>query len=205
MRLTSPEECSEVWFEKSSFLFIIFALSAKNLTSFWRKILERIVKTAFFAYRAKISMIFFSEKNLFFKIGLFLQELFHVFAEIFWQACQKCNLGVQGNILRENNFFSFSSEQNPTFGRKILPGLSNVHSTCQGERSEELFCGEKIQFFLVSRFWAKNFWTFGDNFRQACQNSFLRLQWSVLIEEKFIGKNKFLSIFVHWPDKISAS
>ena len=53
-----------------------------------------------------ISMILFAEKKLFIKIGLFLRKLFPIFTEIFWQASQKFNMGVQGNILMKNCFFS---------------------------------------------------------------------------------------------------
>ena len=47
--------------------------------------------------------MFFEKKFLFLLFGIFLQDVFQVLAKFYWQVCQKCNLGVQGNNLGKKN------------------------------------------------------------------------------------------------------
>ena len=105
----------------------------------------------------KILMILLSEKNLFNNIRLFLQELFHVFAEFFWQDCQKCNMGVQGISLRKNSFFSFSSKKIGLLRGKFWLGCRKCIPRVHGNVLMNLFTEEKNNNFLIFRFWAKTF------------------------------------------------
>ena len=72
-------------------------------------------------------------------------------------------MGVQGNILGKKQFFLIFIKTNSDFGKKIFTGFSILHSTCQWERFEEIYCGEKQKKFFgfqilsekFSYFWRK--------------------------------------------------
>ena len=111
--------------------FFEFQTMSKNFPVFRRKIFSRFVKITIYIYRGTFRWLFCGKTKLrFIVFGFILQKLFQLLNEVFWQACQKCNLGFQGNILRKNTFFVVFIRKHSTSGKKIMAGLSKIHSTC---------------------------------------------------------------------------
>ena len=152
-----------LFFRKSSFFFFIFALSAKNLTSFWRKVLERTVKTAFYAHRGKIRWFFLRKKN-FSSMSDFFCMNFSMFLRNFFGKLVKSAIWVsRGTFWGQNNFFLFSSKKIELSSGKFWLGFQKGIPRVHGNVSRNLLSGQKKTTpFLVFRFWAKTFWIFDE-------------------------------------------
>ena len=190
------------WF--SDFKRKTFGILAKTF-SMLVKISFNVSSGTFWWKMNRVSMtVFWKHKTSFHHFWILFAKSYPTFDWSFFAFLSKMQFRFPIDFFSgKTDFLSFSSKHVQTFGKKSLAGRSNFHSTCQGERFEELFWGEKETIFLVFRFWAKNNRIFDKNFPHACQNSILRLQWRVLMKIEFFRMTNFLIILVYWPEKIS--
>ena len=187
---------------------------SKNLHDFWQENFGRSVKVAFYVYRGRFGELLW--ENIQFFSSLLEHERRNVsfLANKIRQTCQKGNLSVQGNILRRKKFgkiiCSFWSLLD--FEPNYFKTLTEIFQ--YGCRS----CILRVQWKKLS----KNifFWKRIISFLSVTPKKHLGLRakkstgWSYLTsrcpEERFETKNflerlNFLTIFVHWPENISAS
>ena len=130
---TTPRDCFEILFWEIYMIFIILALWEKKQIQFWRKAFDRIVKLLWLQRNILWKECFFWENyNYFFRLPEFKRMCF--LSEVCWQVCQKCILGVQGNIFRQPFFRSLSRKLSdfrqmfPVLQRNILSiGLKELH------------------------------------------------------------------------------
>ena len=140
---------------QSSFLFIIFALSTKNLTSFWRKVFKIFVKTAFYVLREPFWWFFFRKKNFSSKLEFFCKS-FSLFSRKFSGKLLKSSIWVSRGTFWWKIVFSHFIKKNADLWEEDFGGFVKMHSTCQGERFEE-FLPEKKKLFLVLKSDRENF------------------------------------------------
>ena len=118
-------------FEKMITFFSIFRLWLIKLRTFGKQTLSRVVKTDLHVHRVIFRWLFIVKSFLFIVFGLFLLKFFKFLAEIYRQACQKCNQGVQWNILRKNLFSHFHRKNlgllRSRFWRVCQKCISRVH------------------------------------------------------------------------------
>ena len=132
--------------------------------------------------------------------------------EKFWQACQNCNLSVQANILRTNDFwkkdmfflivFGLRGRFFENFEGNTSARLSSLQFFCPGEECEQKFFSWKIYFFVIFVFSLKKLAFPARKLHQGCHNGFLGIQRNVM--GKKISE-KFKYFFVPWPENFSAS
>ena len=132
-------------------------------------------------------------------------------AEQFRQACQKFNLGDQGNILRKNNNFEikymfflvvFGLPDFSEFWQKRWVRLSKLHFTSPGEEFEQkYFFWRKLNYLFIFVTLAKKlgFWR---KISASSSSPHSRCPEERTEEKKF-WKETFSISFVHWPKKNS--
>ena len=142
-------------------------------------------------------------KVRFLSVGNHLQKIMQLLAENYRRAPQKCYLSVKENILRKNSFFKVI-QKNSNFWEKDFDWAVKCAFHVSRWTFWETFLGKKNKIGLVSKIWSNNFRTFGELFGQSKQNFTSLVESS---DEKLISwkRTNFFFIFVHWPEKISAS
>ena len=185
-------------FEKVSLLFNIFGKWAKKLSNYWPKVSGRFFKSAF-DVSTETSWGFFLKNAQFFHHFWTLSSKFYpTSAENLPQACQKCIIGVKGNILRKNNFFGKNTcffwlllDFQPIFFRKFDKNFSaqlyKLHFAYTGEESEQKVFWKKNNFLLMFvTLVTKKLGLLAKKPQQVCQNCFLCVQRNVWMI--FFGK-----------------
>ena len=160
--------------ERNFFDKIMYSLSTsefeRDLQAFCPKIIDLVVKTAFYVSRRTFRGIIFFPKNLQFPVLVdFEQKILGLSAENFRQGCQNYILRVPRNFLRENNFFgknqffkSFQDYERKNFGpmpKNFLWGCQNCILRVQRNISMKLF----LETFIYSyqfRILCRNFQAF---------------------------------------------
>ena len=192
----TTQQCFKTWFllvqgkNLRKVFFLKFASSSshfeKNFSSVSAKKMGAVLSKPCFKcpaehFQGKIP----SEKNphFFLSISAFELKFFGFLSEVFQPGCQSYNLRILYNFLRKIHCFEktmfFSSLWE--FRRRILDFLRKN----SGRFVKIVFAvsSRKIwgkQFLTLSEFGLKLFWPSMENFRQFCQNCFLRLQRKVL-------------------------
>ena len=169
-------------------IFLIFS-------NFQHKIFCRVVTTACYMSRAAFwrKMHFLMKalnSNCFRTLSKFFSHCHWNFLSALCKLHSRCpvkNFGETICCLRHFSFLqSFFALRAKTFRRTISenfsPGLSKQHSRCPEKHfGENIFFESKIG-FLDGFFalWDETLWTFGEIFRQGCQNCLLRVQGNFL-------------------------
>ena len=167
---------------------------SKNCSDFWRKTFIKFVKTTFFVSRGMFRWFFCGKTKLRSNIFEFYrQKTIQLLTETFCQACQKCNLGAQWNVLRnffpgkKLIFFWFSEIERKNFrlwAKRIRQVCQKFNLAVQGNvlrknnRFEKIFTSSSWSFLDIQatsvELWRKKN-------QLACSNCVLRVQEQKLI------------------------
>ena len=151
---------SNFWWRMN--VFIISVLWLKTLRTFGEKGSEGLWKMNSTCPEELLMIFFWKVTHLFITCGVWVKNCQHFLAEKLCQACQKCNLCVQGYILGKNYFwkeyvidvlvdrFWTSSDFFQNFNKNISVRLSKLHFTCAVEGSEQKHFSEKVYYYSFS-------------------------------------------------------